>query len=31
MVQMTPLRRRVIDNMPGRNLSPATQQSYVYG
>ena len=31
MAQMTPLRRRMIDNMTGRNLSPATQQSYVYG
>ena len=31
MAQMTPLRRRMIDNMTGRNLSPATQQSYVSG
>jgi hypothetical protein len=27
---MTPLRRRLIDDMTVRNLSPATQQSYVY-
>src|SRR2546430_14525251 len=27
---MTPLRRRMIDDMTVRNLSPATQQSYVY-
>jgi integrase/recombinase XerD len=31
MAQMTPLRRRMIDDMTVRNLSPATQQSYVYG
>lgn len=30
MAQMTPLRRRMIDDMTLRNLSPATQQSYVY-
>jgi hypothetical protein len=30
MTQMTPLRRRMIDDMTVRNLSPATQQSYVY-
>jgi len=30
MDQMTPLRRRLIDDMTVRNLSPATQQSYVY-
>ncbi len=30
MAQMTPLRRRMIDDMTIRNLSPATQQSYVY-
>ena len=30
MAQMTPLRRRMIDDMTARNLSPATQQSYVY-
>ena len=30
MARMTPLRRRLIDDMTGRNLSPATQQSYVY-
>src|SRR6201997_2512117 len=30
MAQMTALRRRVIDDRTGRNLSPATQQSYVY-
>ena len=30
MAQMTPLRRRLIDDMTVRNLSPATQQSYVY-
>jgi site-specific recombinase XerD len=27
---MTPLRRRLLDDMTVRNLSPATQQSYVY-
>jgi integrase/recombinase XerD len=30
MAQMTALRRRMIDEMTVRNLSPATQQSYVY-
>jgi site-specific recombinase XerD len=30
MAQMTALRRRLIDDMMVRNLSPATQQSYVY-
>jgi integrase/recombinase XerD len=30
MAQMTALRRRRIDDMTVRNLSPATQQSYVY-
>ena len=30
MAQMTSLRRRMIDDMTVRNLSPATQQSYVY-
>ena len=30
MAEMTPLRRRLIDDMTVRNLSPATQQSYVY-
>jgi site-specific recombinase XerD len=30
MAQMTVLRRRMIDDMTLRNLSPATQQSYVY-
>lgn len=30
MARMTPLRRRLIDDMTVRNLSPATQQSYVY-
>jgi integrase/recombinase XerD len=30
MAQMTALRRRMIDDMTVRNLSPATQQSYVY-
>ena len=28
--QPSPLRRRMIDDMTVRNLSPATQQSYVY-
>lgn len=30
MAQITPLRRRMIDDMTLRNLSPATQQSYIY-
>jgi len=30
MTQMSPLRRRMIEDMTVRNLSPATQQSYVY-
>ena len=30
MARMTPLRRRFLDDMTVRNLSPATQQSYVY-
>jgi integrase/recombinase XerD len=30
MVQLTALRRRMIDDMTVRNLSPATQQSYFY-
>src|SRR5271165_3375236 len=30
MAQMTALRRRMIDDMTVRNLSPATQRSYVY-
>ena len=30
MAEMTPLRRRLLDDMTVRNLSPATQQSYVY-
>jgi hypothetical protein len=30
MAQMTALRRRMIDDMTVRNLSLATQQSYVY-
>ena len=30
MARMTPLRRRLIADMTVRNLSPATQQSYVY-
>ena len=27
---MSPLRRRMIDDMMVRNLAPATQQSYTY-
>jgi integrase/recombinase XerD len=30
MTEMTPLRRRMIDDMTVRNLSPATQRSYVH-
>src|SRR5204863_3390747 len=30
MAQMTALRRRMIEDMTVRNLSPATQQSYIY-
>jgi integrase/recombinase XerD len=30
IAQMTTLRRRIIDDMTVRNLSLATQQSYVY-
>ena len=30
MAQMTALRQRLLDDMTARNLSPATQQSYVY-
>ncbi len=30
MAQMSPLRRRMIEDMTIRNLSPATQQSYLY-
>jgi site-specific recombinase XerD len=30
MAQMTPLRRRMSDDMTLRNLSPATQQTYIY-
>src|ERR1700680_5313812 len=30
MAQTTTLRRRMLDDMTVRNLSPATQQSYVY-
>ena len=30
MAEMTPLRRRMIEDMTIRNLSPATQQSYVH-
>ena len=29
MAQITPLRRRMIEDMTVRNLSPATQQSYL--
>jgi hypothetical protein len=29
MAEMSPLRRRMIEDMTIRNLSPATQQSYV--
>ena len=30
MATMSPLRRRMIDDMMVRNLSPTTQQSYIY-
>jgi integrase/recombinase XerD len=30
MAEMSPLRRRMIEDMTVRNLSPATQQSYIY-
>ncbi len=30
MAQISPLRRRMIEDMTIRNLSPATQQSYVH-
>ena len=30
MATMSPLRRRMIEDMTIRNLSPATQQSYLY-
>ena len=30
MAEMSPLRRRMIEDMTIRNLSPATQQSYLY-
>jgi integrase-like protein len=30
MVEMSPLRRRVIEDMTVRNLSPATQPSYIH-
>ncbi len=30
MTEMSPLRRRMIDDMTVRNLSPATQRSYVH-
>jgi len=30
MAELSPLRRRMIEDMTVRNLSPATQQSYVY-
>lgn len=30
MTQVSPLRRRMIEDMTVRNLSPATQRSYVY-
>ena len=30
MTEISPLRQRMIDDMMIRNLSPATQQSYIY-
>jgi hypothetical protein len=30
MAEISPLRRRMIEDMPVRNLSPATRQSYVH-
>ena len=30
MAQMSPLRQRMIEDLTIRNLSPATQQSYLY-
>jgi integrase/recombinase XerD len=30
MAEVSPLRRRMIEDMSIRNLSPATQQSYIY-
>ena len=30
MTEISPLRRRMLEDMTVRNLSPATQQSYVY-
>lgn len=30
MAELSPLRRRMIDDMTVRNLSPATQRSYIY-
>lgn len=30
MVELSPLRRRMIEDMTIRNLSPATQRSYVH-
>jgi len=30
MAEISPLRRRMIEDMTIRNLSPATQQSYLY-
>ena len=30
MAEISPLRRRMIEEMTVRNLSPATQQSYTY-
>ena len=30
MAEISPLRRRMLEDMTVRNLSPATQQSYIY-